>query len=359
MSGSHGTCCRLPDRGYNLGKIRRGTVTEHRTHTLSFLVRDMPDAGRAEIDVPTPGTGPSLRKSLARFRLCLIFCGCLSALLSAAVKEARAEDGFGFEPLAGSNYKWIEPYIGQLAAIPPGSMYFAEVETCTAVAISSIWILTAAHCIHVKVPEKAPWTPEYFAGVYPLNNLVFRSAPVDSGAIYKIVDYVKSERFPDPEAATEDWVFLKLDRALSIEEDRAPTIGLPRVDHETADMRIPGFIRAFSASGTEDLRASNLLQISRKGCKLHAHRDHLRGMMSGLLNADCIPPINPGLSGAPMIEFTRHGHERRANIVAIQMGSGRLEGSLEQVPVLVASHRFLDAYHRILKQNHPDMSSTP
>ncbi len=282
----------------------------------------------------------------------LPFWRCLSVFVFAAAAKTLAQDGQGFDPLADSAYTWIEPYIGQVAAIPPDSLYFSEIETCTAVAIAPFWILTAAHCIHVKNPNRVPWTPEYFAGVYPMDSLLFRAAPIGRGAIHKIVDYVKSDRFPDPEAATEDWVFLKLDRPLPIEPDGAPTVGFARAAAETADLRIPGFIRALKSGGPEDLAASNLLRISRNSCLLHPHRDHLRGAMPGLVNADCIPPINPGLSGAPMIEFDATGWNKRSVIVALQMGSGRLEGSLKHVPVLVASDRFVAAYRRIMAQNH-------
>ena len=279
----------------------------------------------------------------------LVYCNaCFLISAFSAPRDAGAGDRFGFELLADSKYSWIEPFLGKVAAMPPEFSYLQDGETCTAVAIAPLWVLTAAHCVHVKQPGQLPWTPEFFAGMYPLERLIFRAAPIGMGPIYRVVDYVKSDPFSDPAAATEDWVYLKLDHALSIDANRAPEVGLPFVGSDNVDMRIPGFVRAYSSDGRLDPRASNLLQVSRKECALSGYRHHLRGAMMGLANADCIPPINLGLSGAPMIDFHSRGHSGRATIVALQMGAGRLAGTLEQVPVLVTSDRFVDAYRRIM-----------
>jgi hypothetical protein len=70
--------------------------------------------------------------------------------------------------------------------------------------------------------------------------------------------------------------------------------------------------------------------------------------MRNLIDVDCIPPVNPGLSGGPLVAFDGAGDRARARILGIQMGAGRLAGTRRQVPVLVRSEQFLAAYRRII-----------
>jgi hypothetical protein len=257
-------------------------------------------------------------------------------------------------PLDGGEHGWIEPYVGKIAIMSAEAGILPQAETCTAVAVHAEWILTAAHCVHAKRAEAAPWTPEHFVGMYPLDRVIFRLAPIGMGPIYRVVDYRKSPAFPDPNAALDDWIFLRLDRAIALDAARLPMVGTPGDGVSGRELRIVGFTQVPDGEGRLDIGASNTPRISAAGCRLAAYR-HVAGRGApGLVETDCIPAVNPGLSGAPMLAVGGEDAGARPAIAAIQMGAGPAGESFRRVPVLVGSERFVAAYRAIVGSSGPD-----
>ena len=269
---------------------------------------------------------------------------------AAAPGMARSTEAPGYEPLETSAYSRVQPFLGKVAAVPPPDSVSGAGETCTAVAVAPRWVLTAAHCVHVRNPAHPPWTARHFDGMYPLGSLIFRLAPIGFGPLYRVVDYAKSDGFPDPSPATEDWIFLKLDRALPIDAGAAPVVAPSRAHARAQRLRIAGFVATYHADGRMDVGASNTPRISGKSCALSAFDSHLHGPMPGLAETDCVPTVNPGLSGAPMFDLDVAAPDARIEIRALKMGAGRRAGSREMVPVLVLSERFFDTYARIVRE---------
>lgn len=165
--------------------------------------------------------------------------------------------------------------------------------------------------------------------------------PIGKGRVYRVVDYVKSPDFPALHSP-DDWVFLKLDRPLGLHRGRWPTVA-GAASGEGA--HISGFARFIEASGGVDVEATNAPVLSAEPCPMRDFADHQAGPLPGLARVACIPPVNFGLSGAPLVEF---GVGRQARILGIQMGAAIPQGSVERVPLLVRSERFVAAYRLIL-----------
>jgi hypothetical protein len=268
-------------------------------------------------------------------------------LICASAAVGAAGEG-ELVPLGEGEHGWIGTYVGKIAIVSAEAGILPQAETCTAVAVHAEWILTAAHCVHSKRAEAAPWTPEHFAGMYPLDRVIFRLAPIGQGPIYRVVDYRKSPAFPDPNAALDDWIFLKLDRAIALDAARLPVVGPAGDEGAGRELRIVGFTQIPDGDGRLDIGASNMPRISAAGCRLAAYR-HVAGRGApGLVETDCIPAVNPGLSGAPMLAVGGTGAGGRPTIAAIQMGAGPAGESFRRVPVLVGSERFVAAYRLIV-----------
>jgi hypothetical protein len=274
-------------------------------------------------------------------------------LIGAAASVGVAGEG-ELVPLGEGEHGWIGTYVGKIAIMSAEAGILPQAETCTAVAVHAEWILTAAHCVHAKRAEAAPWTPEHFAGMYPLDRVIFRLAPIGQGPIYRVVDYRKSPAFPDPNAALDDWIFLRLDRAIALDAARLPVVETAGEAGLGRELRIVGFTQIPDREGRLDIGASNMPRISAAGCRLAAYR-HVAGRGApGLVETDCIPAVNPGLSGAPMLAVGGTGAGGRPAIAAIQMGAGPAGESFRRVPVLVGAERFVATYRAIVGTSDPE-----
>jgi hypothetical protein len=264
-----------------------------------------------------------------------------TALLAAAGPVA-AEQAAGLGPLGGSRYHAFAPFLGKLGIRHSEPAIVRDGATCSAVAVATDWVLTAAHCVHRRT-SAPPWTPGHFAGRHALETMIFMPTPIGRGAIYRIVEVVTSDRFPDPGAATEDWAFLRLDRPMPLDPRTLPVVA-PSAG-ALGEIRVAGFTRQPAPGGGVDWQSVNTPLVSHEPCRLGEYRDESRGPMPELLALDCIPPINAGLSGGPIVAFDGAG---RGRIVAIQMGAGYQAESGVRVAVAVRSEQFLPAYRRIV-----------
>jgi hypothetical protein len=294
--------------------------------------------------------------------------GALAAALAllALAGPLRAEGALpGFAPLAASPHAALAPYLGKIAALPdePAALP-GGAETCSAVVVAPRWILTAAHCVHARRPDQPPWTPAHFGPMLPLDRLMFRQAPMGSGPVYRIVGHVKSAAFPDPAAAAEDWILLRLHRPVAV-----TAAGMPRLpdpdslpDPGTlpdpggppgaeADLRISGFVRVWGADGRLDIGASNTPWLSLRPCRTAPHDDRTFGALPGLLAADCVPAAALGLSGAPLLALPAPGGDPRPRLLAIQTGAGLDRETGRRVPVLVGADRFAAALRAVIAED--------
>ncbi len=279
-------------------------------------------------------------------------CALLAAFGVAVVAHgAVADDIAAFDPLSGSAYAWLADYVGKVNAMPMFSADGGEGETCSAVIVSPLWVLTAGHCVHIKNPAEKPWTSRYFVRMYPLGRLIFMPAPIGRAQFYQIVDFIKSDRFPDPGAATEDWIFLKLHKPLPVDPARIPEV-VPSLDDQGGrDIRISGFLRSYDAAGLIDWARSNEPRMSRVSCRVETYDALDYGRMRDLMDIDCIPAVNLGLSGGPLFAIEPGSPTARARIIGIQMGAGLSALTRRQVPVVVRSEQFIAAYRRIIEQD--------
>jgi hypothetical protein len=271
-----------------------------------------------------------------------IVLALLAALLAAAPLSAEMPEGFGL--LRDSDHGWLGHYLGKIGAA--GSGYDRGGETCSAVIVAPRWILTAAHCVHRKRALQRPWTPQYFGGMYPLEALVFSPIPIGRSRYYRIVGAVTSPGFPDPGAATDDWAFLELDRPVPVDPAGFPEVVPSRAYEHRPDILISGFPRALAAP--PDWAGDNEPKLSRAACRVTPYEDPTHGPMPSLIDIDCIPAVNPGLSGGPLLAFDGVGPAARARILGIQMGAGERPGGTRRVAVLVRSEQFLAAYRTIV-----------